>query len=191
MAHDSAQTPSGHGNRSGVSIVMKHGKRSPRSIQSRRQSRAGERTLQHIQVADNVVEGIEALLWMRAEAARGGADPSVRPPEKSEIYDEAVQQFLRAYEHRPCEAYRTRGPRQGWRSFWVDSRLIERCRKVAHRDGVSVARLVSYALSSYVATAVHPSWHRFRADVSRRAAELLAKRVSSARGAAQTRPSRQ
>lgn len=142
-----------------------------RSAQSQRISAKGHRTLLHLPLPQEVVDDVDTLLWLRVtgagksvEAIRGG---------KNQIYDEAVERFLRRFERRECEALQVRQPTQGWRTLWVSTPLVERCKRVAERDGVAVGRVVGYALSSFVEEIMKPTWRAFREDVSDRAGALL------------------
>src|SRR5688500_5234329 len=130
-----------------------------RTVRSQRMAAKGQRTLLHLALQQNVVDDVDTLLWLRVtgamksvEVIRGG---------KNQIYDEAVEVFLRRFERRRCEELRVRQSTQGWRSLWVSTPLVERCKRVAERDGVAVGRVVGYALTSFLEETVKPSWRAF------------------------------
>jgi len=142
-----------------------------RTVKSQRSAAKGQRTLLHLALQQDVVDDIDTLLWLRVtgamksvEAMRGG---------KNQIYDEAVELFLRRFERRTCEDLRIRQSTQGWRTLWVSTPLVERCKRVAERDGIAVGRVVGYALTSFVGDTVKPSWRAFRAETTERARVLL------------------
>jgi hypothetical protein len=133
----------------------------------------GQRTLLHLALQQNVVDDVDTLLWLRVtgamqsvEAIRGG---------KNQIYDEAVELFLRRFERRRCEDLKIRQSTQGWRSLWVSTPLVERCKRVAERDGVAVGRVVGYALMSFLEVTMKPSWRAFRGEVGERARALISR----------------
>lgn len=143
----------------------------PRSAQSKRVAAKGHRTLLHLPLPQDVVDDVDTLLWLRVtgaaksvEAIRGG---------KNQIYDEAVDQFLRRYERRVCEGLQVRQSTQGWRTLWVSTPLVDRCKRIAERDGVAVGRVVGYALASFVEEIMKPAWRAFREETSDRARALL------------------
>lgn len=131
----------------------------------------GQRTLIHVSLPQQVVDDVDTLLWLRATAARESVE-AIRGG-KHQIYDEAVNAFLRLYERRRCE--KLRGPRvtSGWRTLWVSTPLVARCRMVSDRDAVSVGRIVGYALASFLSRHITAAARRFRRDVAERAASLL------------------
>lgn len=142
-----------------------------RSAHSQRVAAKGHRTLLHLPLSQEVVDDVDTLLWLRVtgagksvEAIRGG---------KNQIYDEAVEQFLRRFGRRKCEALQVRPPTRGWRTLWVSTPLVERCRRVAERDGVAVGRVVGHALASFLEGAMKPSWRGFRKETSDLASALL------------------
>lgn len=142
-----------------------------RTVQSKRAAAKGHRTLLHLALPQEIVDGVDTLLWLRVtgapksvEAIRGG---------KHQIYDEAVAAFLLKFERRPCGAFKVRPPHQGWRTLWVSTPLVERCRQVAEREQVAVGRVVSYALTSFIEGILRPDWHAFRREAHERATALL------------------
>jgi hypothetical protein len=127
-------------------------------------------TLIHLPLAQEVVEDIDTLLWLRVtaadldvEALRGG---------KHRIYDEAVERFLAKYERRPCDALKRVGS-HGWRTVRVQTVLVERCKPVAVRAGVAVGSVVSCALGLFVQSHVQPAWRDFRNSVRLQARAVL------------------
>lgn len=142
-----------------------------RSVQSKRIAAKGHRTLLHLALPQEIVDGLDTLLWLRVtgasksvEAIRGG---------KHQIYDEAVAAFLLKFERRPCKGLKVRLANQGWRTLWVSTPLVERCKRVAEREGIAVGRVVSYALTSFIQGIMRPDWHAFRQEAHERATALL------------------
>lgn len=138
---------------------------------SQRVAAKGHRTLVHLAVPQDVVDDLDTLLWLRVTAA-GKSVEAIRGG-KNQIYDEAVEQFLARHERRPCEALTRRQPTRGWRTLWVSTPLVERCTRVATREGVSIGRVVGQALASFLGERITPSWRAFRQEASDRARSLL------------------
>lgn len=127
-------------------------------------------TLIHLPLPQEVVDGIDTLLWLRVtaadhnvEALRGG---------KHRIYDEAVEFFLAMSERRSCDALK-RVRSHGWRTVRVQTPLADRCKQFASRAGVAVGSVVSCALLLFVEHHVQPAWHEFRSSVRAQAQSLL------------------
>jgi hypothetical protein len=138
--------------------------RRPRSARSR-----GLRTLQHQGLARPILAAIDAEIWLRALIVeRAGAQGEPGPPisagwaTKDQVHDEALAWFL---SRGPRPAARVASPaaapatalrgaaRNAGRqdvTFWVDSRLLARARRLADRQGLRVASLLEQALGGYV-----------------------------------------
>lgn len=142
-----------------------------RIVQSKRAAAKGQRTLLHLALPQDVVDGVDTLLWLRVTGASKSVD-AIRGG-KHQIYDEAVTAFLSQFERRPCRALKVRPANQGWRTLWVSSPLVERCKQVAEREQVAVGRVVGYALTSFIKGTIRPDWHAFRHEAHERATALL------------------
>jgi hypothetical protein len=151
--------------------VPKKSRSSRSTAPSQRAAAKGQRTLVHLGLPQELVDDVDTLLWMRVTAADKSME-AIRLG-KHQIYDEAVEHFLERYENRPCEALRVRQPAHGWRTLWVSSPLVKRCRGVAEREQVSVGRVLAFALKDFL-TSVSPAWREFRREAGGRASALLA-----------------
>lgn len=146
-----------------------------RHVRVQRMSATGRRTLVNIWLSQAVVDDVDTLLWLRVtgaeksvEAIRGG---------KNQIYDEAVEVFLRQIEPR-TSAFYVREPAQDgeWRTLWVSTPLMNRCKRIARREKVSVGRFVGEALTGFLEATVQSSWRAFRQRVGAQARAMLAAR---------------
>jgi hypothetical protein len=127
-------------------------------------------TLIHLSLSQDIVDGIDTLLWLRVTAAARDVEAIRRG--KHRIYDEAVEFFLSKYERRSCEALKDVGS-HGWRTVRVQSTLADRCKQVATRSGVAVGSVVSCALMLFVEHHVQPAWRDFRSSVRAQARSVL------------------
>ena len=59
-------------------------------------------------------------------------------------------------------------------TFWIDSKIMERARRMAARDGVKLARLIDAALSAYVRQHIPEELINFRHRVHSEALKLYA-----------------
>jgi hypothetical protein len=134
--------------------------RRTRSARSR-----GLRTLQHQTLPASTRQAIDTEVWFRAllladEAARGP-----RWATKDQVHDEALSWFLEQHAEHPVDAYPARRKDDEDLTFWLDSRLMQRARRMAARDGVKLARLIDAALTGYVEERVRAGLIRFRERV--------------------------
>jgi hypothetical protein len=111
---------------------------------------------------------------------------------KDHVHDEALSWFLQTYAQDPPADYPARRSGDEDFTFWVDSRLLERARRMAARDGVKLARLIDAALSGYVRQHLPAALLEFRERVTEEAARLYARYRNSATppAAAPRRPGR-
>lgn len=150
----------------------------------------GLRTLQHQTLSPNVRRAIDTEVWLRSLlVARAGSDPiDSRWATKDQVHDEALDWFLQTYASAPPRDYPARRAGDEDLTFWIDSRLMERARRMADRDGVKVARLIDAALSGYVREHLPPELLAFRERVTEEAARLYPRsRGSAVPGAAPRR----
>lgn len=96
-----------------------------------------ERTIQHLRLPPEVVGGMRQLSAARVE--RKGA-----------IWDAACSTFAEKFGkkryHQYFASYRDTGPT----SVWIDSRVLQKCKKIADRDGVSMSRVLHTAAALYL-----------------------------------------
>ena len=141
----------------------------------------GLRTLQHQTLSPAVRSAIETEVWLRGLLlARGAADIDPGWATKDQVHDEALNGFLRAHARQPPADYPARRAGDEDLTFWVDSRLMERARAMAARDGVRVARLVDAALTGYVRQQIPPELLEFRQRVQEEAVRLYAQHRNAA-----------
>jgi hypothetical protein len=93
---------------------------------------------------------------------------------KDQVHDEAITWFLQQQAQQPITDYPARRTGDEDITFWLDSKIMERVRRLAVRDGVKVARLIDAALSAYVRAHVPESLLDFRQRVREQATELYA-----------------
>jgi hypothetical protein len=136
----------------------------------------GLRTLQHQTLSPAVRHAIDTEVWLRglvlARAARPELDPSWAT--KDQVHDEALGWFLQRHTHEPLQDYPARRAGDEDLTFWVDSRIIERARRMAARDGVKLARLIDAALNAYVREHIPRELIEFRQRVQGDAQKLYA-----------------
>ena len=134
----------------------------------------GLRTLQHQTLPAATRHGIETEVWYRSLIVerRSSAHRDARWSTKDQVHDEAIGWFLDRHVDRAFEHYPARRTADEDLTFWVDSRLMERARRMAQRDGVKVARLIDAALTSYVRQHLPHELLRYRQRVQDEAARL-------------------
>jgi hypothetical protein len=144
-------------------------KSKPRSARAR-----GLRTLQHQTLPPGTRQAIDTEVWFRAlvTASVPASHRDHRWSTKDQVHDEAITWFLETHAQKPFEQYPARRTADEDLTFWVDSKLMERARRVARRDGVKVARLIDAALTNYVKEHVPQSLLYYRQRVQRDAAKL-------------------
>ena len=135
---------------------------------SQRAAAKGLRTLVRLTLADDVAQDLETYLWMGSTAASDETGEG-----KQGIYDEVVDRFLQRHERRPPTAALVKPPTRGWRSFWISTPLVERCKRVAERAEVPIGWVVGYALTSFLRERVTTEWRAFRVEAADRARQLL------------------
>jgi hypothetical protein len=94
------------------------------------------------------------------------------------VHDEAISWFLESHSQRVFDQYPARRTADEDLTFWVDSKLMDRARRMARRDGIKVARLIDAALTSYVKLHVPEALLDYRQHVQQEAARLYAARAT-------------
>lgn len=166
-----------------MSTARRH-RRSPRA--------RGLRTLQHQTLPAVTRYAIDTEVWYRGFILERDRRGEARWATKDQVHDEAIAWFLRRHRRTPFRAYPARHDGDADLTFWIDSRLMERARLMAARDGVRLARLIEAAFSAYVAQHVPARLVAFRQWIQRKACDLyLAKNASGSPAAGRsTRPRR-
>jgi hypothetical protein len=138
----------------------------------------GLRTLQHQTLPPRTRYAIDTEVWFRGLIVerQPPAQRNHRWSTKDQVHDEALAWFLDQHAQRPFEDYPARRTADEDLTFWVDSRLMERARRMAERDGVKVARLIDAALSCYVREQLPQELMRYRQRVQAEASRLYAAR---------------
>jgi hypothetical protein len=157
----------------------------------------GLRTLQHQVLARLTLQAIDAEIWLRAlivERARteGPAGALADPgwATKDQLHDEALAWFLQRYEH--CPALPAQGAPPARRrggaaargvsqdvTFWVDSHLLARMRRLAVRHGVRPAQLIQRALEAFIAAHIPAEVRRFHQRAQAQALRLQRRRAGT------------
>ncbi len=133
----------------------------------------GLRTLQHQTLSPAVRQAIETEVWLRGLLARAGtAATGANWATKDQVHDEALAWFLQQHAQQPVQDYPARRSGDEDLTFWLDSRILERARRMAERDGVKVARLIDAALTAYVRQQVPREFTEFRQRVQADAQRL-------------------
>jgi hypothetical protein len=160
----------------------------PRSARAR-----GLRTLQHQTLPPTTRYAIDTEVWFRGLVLEH--QPAARRPErwstKDQVHDEAIAWFLEQHADQPFEPYPARRAADEDLTFWVDSQLMQRARRMAQRDGVKVARLIDAALSGYVRQHLPQALLQYRQRVQQQAYRLyhgVSLRAARARRSRKTRP---
>ncbi len=152
-------------------------KRAGRSARAR-----GLRTLQHQSLPAATHYAIDTEVWFRALVLEQWSDedraPDGRWATKDRVHDEAIAWFLDRQGSRPVEprSRSTGGPSQDL-TFWLDSRLLARTRRLATRSGLRLAHLIELAMSAYVAAHVSEQLLAFRRRVQADAGRLYRART--------------
>jgi hypothetical protein len=157
---------------------MSEKKSKPRSARA-----LGLRTLQHQTLPPATRLAIDTEVWFRALVAAGSSGPKRdhRWSTKDQVHDEAIHWFLELHAHKPFEPYPARRTADEDLTFWVDSKLMERARRMARRDGVKVARLIDAALTNYVREHVPEKLLHYRQRVQQDAARIYRSKRRSSR----------
>jgi hypothetical protein len=146
-----------------------------RKVPRTRSPRArGLRTLQHQTLSLKARYALETEVWFRALLLQRELSPESdrRWASKDQVYDEAIGWFLQQHTQQSLGEYPARRTGDADLTFWVDSRIMERVRRQAQRDGVKVARLIEAALSAWARQFVPESLLSFRHRVQEEAAKL-------------------
>jgi hypothetical protein len=102
-----------------------------------------ERTVQHLSLPEAVVSAMRRLSTRKAE--RIGA-----------VWDAACSAFAQKYATKPCTQYefphKGTSKRRDYRTLWIDSRILEKCRRIADRDQMSVSRVIHTAAVFFLAS---------------------------------------
>jgi hypothetical protein len=156
-----------------VSVPAKK-KSKPRSARAR-----GLRTLQHQTLPPGTRQAIDTEVWFRALVTAGsnGVKRDHRWSTKDQVHDEAITWFLDAHAQKAFDQYPARRTVDEDLTFWVDSKLMERARRMAGRDGVKVARLIDAALTSYVRQHVPEQLLNYRHRVQLQAVKLYERKA--------------
>ena len=148
-------------------VAKKAGRtRSPRS--------RGLRTLQHQRLSSKIRHAIDTEVWLRGLLCAREPDAALDShwATKDHVHDEALAWFLQQHTQQPMEDYPARRTGDEDLTFWVDSKIMERARRMAVRDGVKVARLIDAALSAYVRQHIPEALIDFRQRVQLEAHRL-------------------
>ena len=118
--------------------------RAKKASKTRSARARGLRTLQHQTLPPATRYAIDTEVWFRGLIAerQPTRQRNDRWSTKDQVHDEAIAWFLERHADRAFEAYPARRAADEDLTFWVDSRLMERARRMAQRDGVKVARLI-------------------------------------------------
>lgn len=127
----------------------------------------GLRTLQHQRLSAKIRHAIDTEVWLRGLlcAREPDSDLDASWATKDQVHDEALAGFLQQHAQQPMEDYPARRTGDEDLTFWVDSKLMERARRMAIRDGVKVARLIDAALAAYVRQHIPETLLEFRQRV--------------------------
>lgn len=149
----------------------------------------GLRTLQHQTLSPSVRHAIDTEVWLRGllRARAGERAPDGRWATKDQVHDEALDWFLRRHARVPLRDYPARRAGDEDLTFWLDSRLMERARRMAARDGVRLARLIDAALTGYARERIPAELMQFRQRVQGEAQKLYASLRGAAPGATHAR----
>jgi len=156
----------------------------PRSARAR-----GLRTLQHQTLPPKTRYAIDTEVWFRGLVVehQPAARRHQRWSTKDQVHDEAIAWFLEQYANQAFESYPARRAADEDLTFWVDSQLMQRARRMAQRDGVKVARLIDAALSCYVRQHLPEALLQYRQRVQHEAYRLYQGVSPRARGARRAR----
>jgi len=152
---------------------------------SRSDRARGLRTLQHQTLPASIRYGIDTEVWYRGLVAERDGKRDARWATKDQVHDEAIAWFLERHRRKPFVfAAASRREDADDLTFWVDSKLMERARRMAVRDGVRLARLIETAFGCYVEQYVSARLIAFRRWIQLKACTLY----RSNRASARTRP---
>ena len=139
----------------------------------RRSPRArGLRTLQHQTLPAATRYAIDTEVWYRGFLLEHGRRADAGWATKDQVHDEAIAWFLKRHRGSAPASYPAKRKGDMDLTFWIDSGLIERARKMASRDGVRLARLIEAAFNTYVEEHVPARLIAFRQWIQRKACDL-------------------
>ena len=151
----------------------------------RRSPRArGLRTLQHQTLPATTRYAIDTEVWYRGFILERGRRTDAGWATKDQVHDEAIAWFLQRHRRTPPTSYPAKRDGDMDLTFWIDSRLMERARKMATRDGVRLARLIEAAFNTYVEERVPARLIAFRQWIQRKACDLYLTGRAPGRGEA-------
>jgi hypothetical protein len=145
-----------------------------KAVKTRSARARGLRTLQHQTLPPQTRYAIDTEVWFRGLIIEGQppAQRDHRWSTKDQVHDEALGWFLERHAEHAFQDYPARRNSDEDLTFWVDSKLMERARRMAERDGVKVARLIDAALSCYVRQRLPEALLRYRQRVQAEARRL-------------------
>jgi len=122
-----------------------------KTVIKQRSARArGLRTLQHQTLPAATRYAIDTEVWFRGLMTAGGSTREQRWATKDQVHDEALANFLKHHARVPFDAYPMSASAQEDLTFWLDSKLMARARRMAVRDGVKVRAPDRCGLACYV-----------------------------------------
>jgi hypothetical protein len=132
------------------------------------------RTLQHQTLPAAIYYAIDTEVWFRSlvVATRAPGTHEPRWATKDQVHDEALAWFLDHCAGLPPVPRSPRRSNDEDLTFWVDSRLMERARRLAQRQHIRLAQLIETALSGYAQQFIPEELQRFRRRVQQQAGVL-------------------
>jgi hypothetical protein len=139
----------------------------------RQPSRSGKR-IQRLPISKDMREALETEFWFRQN------HPRYRGTDVQDIFQEAIAWFLKWHKAQAPSGYENIDSHWPSVSFWLDNQLLERCRALARRDGISKRRVIGTALALYCHQFIPPAFKVFRHETARRALRLYTQHRSRA-----------
>jgi hypothetical protein len=145
-----------------------------KAVKTRSARARGLRTLQHQTLPPTTRFAIDTEVWFRGLIVerQPAGERDHRWSTKDQVHDEAIAWFLDRHTVHPFKDYPARRSSDEDLTFWVDSKLMQRARRMAKRDGIRVARLIDAALSSYAREQLPQRLLRYRQRVQAQACRL-------------------
>ncbi len=143
----------------------------PRSARAR-----GLRTLQHQTLPAATYYAIDTEVWFRGLIVEAAEAHDPRWATKDQVHDEALAWFLEHRADQPPEPRAARRASDQDLTFWIDSNLLERARRLAVQQGIRLAQLIETALNAYVRAHVPEELAAFRHRMEQEACRLYALR---------------
>ena len=146
-------------------------------------------------VPPQVYEALETEAWFRRildeKARRGGKKRTATeaPRGKDVVFEDALRWFLAHFERTPPKQFDEVRP--SWRdtAFWVSDDVLERCRAMAVRVGVSKRQLMATALMLYAKRLVPEEMVQFRHQTFTQARQLYQRHRKAIRAALRVKKS--